>query len=113
MSEQKRKQRPRAGEIELVPDAWPRFERFIGEIVKAGPQHRITTTGPESIATRAASAGVPEPVFFRFNSASARWIASAARTARSASFSCAKPVAELLAAHLRHRRRSCVQIGSY
>jgi hypothetical protein len=41
MSEQKRKQKPRAGEIELVPDAWPRFERFIGEIVKAGPQHRI------------------------------------------------------------------------
>ena len=29
-------------EIELVPDAWPRFERFIREIVKAGPQHRET-----------------------------------------------------------------------
>jgi hypothetical protein len=27
-------------EIELVPDAWPRFEQFIKEIVKAGPQHR-------------------------------------------------------------------------
>jgi hypothetical protein len=27
-------------EIELVPDAWPRFEAFIREIVKAGPQHR-------------------------------------------------------------------------
>jgi len=27
-------------EIELVPDAWPRFERFIREVVKAGPQHR-------------------------------------------------------------------------
>jgi hypothetical protein len=27
-------------EIELVPDAWPRFENFIREIVKAGPQHR-------------------------------------------------------------------------
>jgi hypothetical protein len=27
-------------DIELVPDAWPRFERFIRQIVKAGPQHR-------------------------------------------------------------------------
>jgi hypothetical protein len=23
-----------------VPDAWPRFERFIRNIAKAGPQHR-------------------------------------------------------------------------
>jgi hypothetical protein len=29
-------------DIELVPDAWPRFENFIKEIVKAGPQHRVT-----------------------------------------------------------------------
>lgn len=29
-----------ASDIELVPDAWPRFEKFIREIVKAGPQHR-------------------------------------------------------------------------
>jgi hypothetical protein len=28
-------------EVELVPDAWPRFEKFIREIVKAGPQHRV------------------------------------------------------------------------
>jgi hypothetical protein len=27
-------------EIELVPDAWPRFERFIKQIAKAGPQHK-------------------------------------------------------------------------
>ena len=27
-------------EIELVDDAWPRFERFIREVAKAGPQHR-------------------------------------------------------------------------
>jgi hypothetical protein len=26
--------------IELMPDAWPRFERFIRDIAKAGPQHR-------------------------------------------------------------------------
>jgi hypothetical protein len=30
----------RMPDIELEPDAWPRFERFIREIVKAGPQHR-------------------------------------------------------------------------
>jgi hypothetical protein len=36
-----------------------------------------------------ASSGLPVPAFFLFNSASARWIPSAARTARSASFSCA------------------------
>jgi len=26
--------------IELKPDAWPHFERFIRGIAKAGPQHR-------------------------------------------------------------------------
>jgi len=30
----------RVKEIELEPDAWPRFERFIRDIAKAGPQHR-------------------------------------------------------------------------
>jgi hypothetical protein len=28
------------GEVKLEPDAWPRFERFIRDIAKAGPQHR-------------------------------------------------------------------------
>jgi hypothetical protein len=28
-------------EIELVPDAWERFERFIKQIAKAGPQHKM------------------------------------------------------------------------
>jgi hypothetical protein len=32
---------PPKQEIELVPDAWPRFERFIKQIAKAGPQHRV------------------------------------------------------------------------
>jgi hypothetical protein len=27
-------------EVELEPDAWPRFEQFIRDIAKAGPQHR-------------------------------------------------------------------------
>jgi hypothetical protein len=30
----------RGAEVELEPDAWPRFERFIRDIAKAGPQHR-------------------------------------------------------------------------
>jgi hypothetical protein len=29
-------------DIELVEDAWPRFERLIRAISKAGPQHRVT-----------------------------------------------------------------------
>jgi hypothetical protein len=37
-NQQKRK--PKASDIELAPDAWPRFERFITEIAKTGPQHR-------------------------------------------------------------------------
>jgi hypothetical protein len=36
--------KPRASEkkpeIELAPDAWPRFERLIKDAAKAGPQHR-------------------------------------------------------------------------
>jgi hypothetical protein len=27
-------------EIELDPDAWPRFEQFIKTVAKAGPKHR-------------------------------------------------------------------------
>jgi len=37
-SPKKAAQKPKA--VELVPDAWPRFERFIKQVVKAGPQHR-------------------------------------------------------------------------
>ena len=31
-------------EVELEPDAWPRFERFIKQAAKAGPQPRKKTT---------------------------------------------------------------------
>jgi hypothetical protein len=50
MKEPKRKSKP--SDIELVPDAWPRFEKFITEIVKAGPQHRTApakSTTPKGI----------------------------------------------------------------
>jgi hypothetical protein len=30
----------KAHEVELEPDAWPRFERFVHDIAKAGPQHK-------------------------------------------------------------------------
>jgi hypothetical protein len=42
-------------EIELVPDAWPRFEKFITEIVKAPPQHRAApgkSMTPKGIAAQ-------------------------------------------------------------
>ena len=43
MVDKKPASRRRAGkaeEIELDPDVWPRFERFIRDIAKAGPEHR-------------------------------------------------------------------------
>jgi hypothetical protein len=45
-----------AQEIELVPDAWPRFERFIKQIAKAGPQHK---TAKKKVKKR--EAGKPAP----------------------------------------------------
>lgn len=36
-----KKAKPEA--VELVPDAWGKFERFIKQVVKAGPQHRSTS----------------------------------------------------------------------
>jgi hypothetical protein len=48
-----------------------------------------TTTEPHSMPMRAESSGTPDRAFLALKSTSARWIASAARTARSASFSCA------------------------
>jgi hypothetical protein len=39
-------------EIELVPDAWPRFERFIKQIAKAGTQHRAPKKAKKAPAKR-------------------------------------------------------------
>jgi hypothetical protein len=36
----KGKTKPKAEEIEFHPDAWDRFEKFVKQIAKAGPQHR-------------------------------------------------------------------------
>lgn len=30
-------------DIELIPDAWERFERATDAVVKGGPQHRVRT----------------------------------------------------------------------
>jgi hypothetical protein len=30
-------------EIELQPDAWERFDRFVRDIAKGGPQHRTAS----------------------------------------------------------------------
>jgi hypothetical protein len=35
-------------EVELEPDAWPRFERFISDIAKSGPKHRVPTKKPDT-----------------------------------------------------------------
>jgi hypothetical protein len=40
-----KKAKPDLSEIELVPDAWPRFEQFIKKVAKAGPQHRKPSEG--------------------------------------------------------------------
>jgi hypothetical protein len=42
-------------EIELEPDAWQRFERFISTVAKAGPQHRAAkATKPKQPKARKA-----------------------------------------------------------
>jgi hypothetical protein len=50
----------RQTQVELVPDAWPRFEKFITEIMKVGPQHR-SANAPKSAAPKAASAQSKKP----------------------------------------------------
>ena len=35
------KPKPELEKVKLVEDAWPRFERFITKVAKAGPQHRV------------------------------------------------------------------------
>ena len=56
-------------------------------------RHVISRLSTRSIAMHATSLDLSVSAFLRFSSMSKRWTASAARPARSASFSCA-PVAE-------------------
>jgi len=39
-------------QIEFEPDAWPRFERFIRDLAKAGPQHRKSKAKPDKSRTK-------------------------------------------------------------
>ena len=45
--------------VELVPNAWPKFEQFIRDVTKAGPQHRKLK--PTRNRGKRASAGKREP----------------------------------------------------
>jgi hypothetical protein len=42
----------KSDELELEPDAWPRFEWFIKAAAKAGPQHREAKPKPKPAARR-------------------------------------------------------------
>lgn len=50
--------RAKPTEIELVPDAWAKFEKFVKGIVKAGPQHRPAKSGPARPAKKSGKKGV-------------------------------------------------------
>jgi hypothetical protein len=41
------KKEPSVEDVELIPDAWPKFEKFVKGIAKAGPQHRPPATPPQ------------------------------------------------------------------
>lgn len=41
--------KPDQSAIELVPDAWAKFEKFVKGIVKAGPQHRPTKPAKKAL----------------------------------------------------------------
>ena len=40
MARSPKKSKQAEPEVELVADAWPKFEQFIRDVAKAGPQHR-------------------------------------------------------------------------
>jgi hypothetical protein len=54
----------KASAIELYADAWPRFEQFVRDVAKAGPQHRTTKAkskaGQESPAKKQTKARIGE-----------------------------------------------------
>ncbi len=40
MAKAPKKDQPALEDVELVPDAWPRFEKFVRDIAKAKPKHK-------------------------------------------------------------------------
>src|SRR5215471_13731663 len=43
---------PRQTEIELLPDAWARFERAVDVVAKSPPQHRTTASKPRKVTRK-------------------------------------------------------------
>ncbi len=56
MTKAPKKDQPAPEDVELVPDAWPRFEKFVRDIAKAKPKHK---TG--AVSAHAASKEKPKP----------------------------------------------------
>ncbi len=54
MSAQKTKRKSKIKDVELHEDAWPRFEQFIRDIAKAGPQHKVVSKKPAVKRTKKA-----------------------------------------------------------
>ncbi len=41
------KKEPSLEDVELVPDAWPLFEKFVRDIAKSPPKHKTADTKPK------------------------------------------------------------------
>ncbi len=41
------KKEPSLEDVDLVPDAWPRFEKFVKDIAKAPPKHKTAADKPK------------------------------------------------------------------
>ena len=44
------KKEPSVEDVELVPDAWPRFEKFVRDIAKAKPKHKTGTDTAHAVS---------------------------------------------------------------
>jgi hypothetical protein len=51
---------PKSEEIEFHPDAWERFEKFVKQIAKAGPQHRPTKKPADGVLEGKPKRGRPK-----------------------------------------------------
>jgi hypothetical protein len=54
------KARKKLEDIELHEDAWPRFEQFVRDIAKAGPQRRTKADKPAPPRSKAKTTGKPD-----------------------------------------------------
>ena len=49
----KQRKAPKAKELDLDPDAWPKFEEMIRKVSKAGPQHKDPSVNQKTPKNRA------------------------------------------------------------